>query len=213
MPIVSISRLRPSFNETATGMALIAGALLALELAIPAQADTIYTYTGNDYNQCAGTYCSGGPYALSVTFDTTLTGNSLDNLASFDITSTITSFTFSDGSGLIINKSNSSFDQAEISTNSSGNIVNWLVGACGSSCNIQMQTNWNSPFGFIPGADFSETTASFNGSFGFRSDDPETWVERTAVPEPSTWAMMVLGFAGLGFAGYRASRKAVSIAA
>jgi PEP-CTERM motif len=27
------------------------------------------------------------------------------------------------------------------------------------------------------------------------------------VPEPSTWAMMLLGFAGLGFAGYRASRK------
>ena len=34
----------------------------------------------------------------------------------------------------------------------------------------------------------------------------------TAVPEPSTWAMMLIGFAGLGFAGYRASRKAVSIA-
>jgi hypothetical protein len=29
------------------------------------------------------------------------------------------------------------------------------------------------------------------------------------VPEPSTWAMMLLGFAGLGFAGFRASRKAV----
>jgi len=29
----------------------------------------------------------------------------------------------------------------------------------------------------------------------------------TAVPEPSTWAMMLLGFAGLGFAGYRASRR------
>ena len=28
------------------------------------------------------------------------------------------------------------------------------------------------------------------------------------VPEPSTWAMMVLGFAGLGFAGYRRARKA-----
>jgi hypothetical protein len=27
-----------------------------------------------------------------------------------------------------------------------------------------------------------------------------------AVPEPSTWAMMLLGFAGLGLAGYRASR-------
>ena len=28
-----------------------------------------------------------------------------------------------------------------------------------------------------------------------------------ATPEPATWAMTLLGFAGLGFAGYRASRK------
>ena len=26
------------------------------------------------------------------------------------------------------------------------------------------------------------------------------------VPEPSTWGMMLLGFAGLGFAGYRRAR-------
>jgi hypothetical protein len=32
-------------------------------------------------------------------------------------------------------------------------------------------------------------------------------------PESSTWAMMVLGFAGVGFAGYRKSRKAAAIAA
>ena len=35
----------------------------------------------------------------------------------------------------------------------------------------------------------------------------------TSAPEPSTWAMMLLGFAGLGFAGYRASRKNVALAA
>ena len=29
----------------------------------------------------------------------------------------------------------------------------------------------------------------------------------SGVPEPSTWAMMLLGFAGLGFAGYRSSHK------
>ena len=29
----------------------------------------------------------------------------------------------------------------------------------------------------------------------------------SVVPEPSTWAMMLLGFAGLGFAGYRHARK------
>jgi PEP-CTERM motif-containing protein len=34
-----------------------------------------------------------------------------------------------------------------------------------------------------------------------------------STPEPSTWAMMVLGFASLGFAGYRASRKAGVVAA
>jgi PEP-CTERM motif len=28
----------------------------------------------------------------------------------------------------------------------------------------------------------------------------------SAVPEPSTWAMMLLGFAGLGYAGYRRAR-------
>ena len=32
-------------------------------------------------------------------------------------------------------------------------------------------------------------------------------------PEPSTWAMMIVGFAGLGFAGYRASRRAATAAA
>jgi PEP-CTERM motif len=30
-----------------------------------------------------------------------------------------------------------------------------------------------------------------------------------AVPEPSTWAMMLVGFAGLGFVGYR--RRAAAI--
>jgi PEP-CTERM motif len=30
----------------------------------------------------------------------------------------------------------------------------------------------------------------------------------SVVPEPSTWAMMLLGFAGLGFAGYRRARRA-----
>jgi hypothetical protein len=29
----------------------------------------------------------------------------------------------------------------------------------------------------------------------------------SVIPEPSTWAMMLLGFAGLGFAGYRHARK------
>jgi hypothetical protein len=33
-----------------------------------------------------------------------------------------------------------------------------------------------------------------------------------AVPEPTTWAMMTLGFAALGFVGYRATRKGAAFA-
>ena len=35
----------------------------------------------------------------------------------------------------------------------------------------------------------------------------------SAVPEPSTWAMLILGFAAIGFAGLRKSRKAAGLAA
>jgi hypothetical protein len=34
-------------------------------------------------------------------------------------------------------------------------------------------------------------------------------IPSAAVPEPATWAMMALGFAGLGFLGWRGSRRAV----
>jgi hypothetical protein len=34
-----------------------------------------------------------------------------------------------------------------------------------------------------------------------------------AVPEPSTWAMMLIGFAGLGYASYRARRKGAALQA
>jgi len=37
--------------------------------------------------------------------------------------------------------------------------------------------------------------------------------EVVGVPEPSTWAMMLIGFAGLGYAGYRASRRSVALGA
>ena len=35
----------------------------------------------------------------------------------------------------------------------------------------------------------------------------------TAVPEPSTWAMMILGFAGIGFVAYRRKSKPALLAA
>jgi hypothetical protein len=43
----------------------------------------------------------------------------------------------------------------------------------------------------------------FSGPIHLTFDDPGIFVLGGAVPEPSTWAMMLLGFSGLGFVVYR----------
>jgi hypothetical protein len=48
------------------------------------------------------------------------------------------------------------------------------------------------------------------GTFQF-SNEISTFAPAAAVPEPSTWAMMLLGFVGLGFA-FRQSRRKASVA-
>jgi hypothetical protein len=37
----------------------------------------------------------------------------------------------------------------------------------------------------------------------------EQYLLEASVPEPSTWAMMILGFAGIGFMAYRRSKPAL----
>ena len=52
--------------------------------------------------------------------------------------------------------------------------------------------------------DYSNNT----GDLGLPTDSLLT-ATASSVPEASTWAMLLLGFAGLGFAGYRARRAAI----
>jgi hypothetical protein len=42
---------------------------------------------------------------------------------------------------------------------------------------------------------------------GLGAANGTAFIAENAVPEPSTWAMLILGFASLGFAGYRTSRR------
>jgi hypothetical protein len=79
---------------------------------------------------------------------------------------------------------------------------------------------------------FSPTNNVTGGFVGWEGIDQNGWSETTydnhtgttagvlaniyvgtpTTPEPSTWAMMLLGFAGLGYAGYRKARPAGSVA-
>jgi hypothetical protein len=72
-----------------------------------------------------------------------------------------------------------------------------------------VQSNWEqiyvSPYSFVSSGGIDPDTANgFNFALHFTA---------ATVPEPSTWAMLLLGFAGLGFAGYRAQRKTAALAA
>jgi hypothetical protein len=62
--------------------------------------------------------------------------------------------------------------------------------------------------GYTGGSLSTNTTVrSQSGVFGWGlTSGSLTEIAVSPVPEPSTWAMMLLGFAGLGFVGYRASQ-------
>jgi hypothetical protein len=44
-------------------------------------------------------------------------------------------------------------------------------------------------------------------------DVTATFASASAAPEPSTWAMMIIGFAGIGFMAYRRKSKPALMAA
>jgi hypothetical protein len=60
----------------------------------------------------------------------------------------------------------------------------------------------------------SETLSFLSTGIGGAAEPPFSLldgVSLNSVPEPSTWAMMLLGFIGLGYAGFRRRRTATSI--
>jgi hypothetical protein len=70
---------------------------------------------------------------------------------------------------------------------------------------------------YLPGTDALDPRGLFflndqnllvaNADPGIQLLTPQDFVAGSPVPEPSTWAMLLLGFAGLGFVSYRTSRR------
>jgi hypothetical protein len=63
------------------------------------------------------------------------------------------------------------------------------------------------PFGIssVPGSGetIKSLTLTTSGADGFKEEKQFTFGIAGAIPEPSTWAMMILGFAGVGLLAYR----------
>ena len=174
---------------------------------IPAPAGPAYPFTG-----------SGFPYPYWLTpssgaWDTPDSGNTTVNS---DRDPTLngdyewqTTFN-SNGTGSV--RLEFAADNAVASIDLNGTPIAWTPSHCitGTSCPSdfgQLQSFTLS--GFSSGTN----TLDFNVVNYAQNGGNPTGLYVEAVPEASSWAMMLLGFAGLGYAGFRKSRRAVSIAA
>jgi PEP-CTERM motif len=127
-----------------------------------------------------------------------------------------TSFGFVDEGGTIqtVDPFGSTFTQA-LGVNDLGEIVGFYTNGTGQHGYIDNNGVFTS---FDPPGSASTTINGINDKgdiVGFYTNPATDTVDGfvgTPVPEPSTWAMMLAGFAGLGFLGYRKVRQGKLVA-
>jgi hypothetical protein len=122
-----------------------------------------------------------------------------------------TSFGFVDEGGAIqtIDPFGSTFTQA-LGVNDLGEIVGFYVGADGNQHgyidNGGVFTSFDPPLSASTTINGINDKGDIVGFYTNPTTDTVDGFVGTPVPEPSTWAMMLAGFAGLGFLGYRKVR-------
>jgi hypothetical protein len=97
-------------------------------------------------------------------------------------------------------KANSLYWVDLTSSNVDGPFVSWA--STSDVSGVGVAENYNSSLATFLSFFPNQGVPPFAIDFAYKME-----VTGTAVPEPSTWAMMLLGFAGLGCAGYWASRR------
>jgi PEP-CTERM motif len=99
---------------------------------------------------------------------------------------------------------------AQVHSNSGADLSNYIYTNDPNAPNLTLLTT---PFNYTLNTQYSYDNSN---SFQYWSDNltllPTTVTLTDGVPEPSTWAMMILGFAGIGFMTYRRKSKPALVA-
>jgi hypothetical protein len=176
-----------------------------------ARADVVYEYVGANFTHANAPFTTADKVTGTITFATPLAANL--NLAA----ETPVAFSFTAGVETVTSATyNPNFGRLNFSTDAAGNITAWDIQVAfggGGQINIE---NFNSIIGPNVG-DQAAVGAFFTGPKDPSNASGKNLVAgeftiAAAVPEPSTWAMMILGFCGLGFMTYRRKASALSAA-
>lgn len=161
-------------------------AVAAIGAATAARADVITTYTFSETTVDGGGVLSGSFQVDQTLYDEATDSGYVAGSSTIAITG---------NSSAVLNGSYTKFVEFDGEfvdfENASSADVGILIGEPPQTTGSITQNQ----FGFFPGfGDTFQITGSLIAS-----------TPTTDTPEPSTWAMMLIGFAGLGFAGYRRS--------
>jgi hypothetical protein len=186
--------------------ALAVAASTSLTNSTIASAEVILTYTGDDFTSCSTGPCpSTGHVTATIDLSSPLMDSfetDINGIHGTNVGTSVLSFVFSDGLGDTINQNNST-GSFTFTTDSLGNIVNWQVAALFFANGFQIESN------NFPSIGVDDITNNLLGFQDFNANDPGSWVTSAgSIPEASTWAMLGVGFAGLGLVGFSRRKSA-----
>ena len=167
-----------------------------------------YDYTGLNFIGGTDPFTTSENVTGTITLAAPLAANLTLNPSSTNSNVTVTAFSFSGGPETLTNAAfNAAQTYFQFTTDAAGQITAWDINiALGGGGQI----------------DIDNYGVGFSGDIGDQALDSGTghgvnhvagdFEIAAAVPEPSTWAMMVLGFAGIGAMTYRRRKSAMLVA-
>jgi hypothetical protein len=166
---------------------IVVALVLLLLAPLGASAGTIYQYVGNPYQTVLGRYTTSDSLSGVIEVTSAFASNLNNAVVTLD------GWSFSDGLKTFT-PANSTAELLRVTTDGSGQIVNWSFDFSGGAAVGVMGTFNNGP------ADQIDQATDFVEGNSLASNDgvPGSWM---VVPEPSSGALLILGL--IGFAARR----------